>query len=58
MDYSELLEKYKLLQNENDVLRAEIAKLNAKLMKYSPAEKIYEDIINKDYLLCGKWHLI
>jgi superfamily II DNA or RNA helicase len=50
MDYSELLEKYKLLQNENDVLRAEIAKLNAKIMKYSPAEncaeKIYEAIIN------------
>lgn len=50
MDYSELLEKYKLLQRENDVLRTEIAKLNAKLIKYSPAEncaeKIYEAIIN------------
>lgn len=50
MDYSELLEKYKLLQRENDVLRAEIAKLNGKLIKYSPAEncaeKIYETIIN------------
>lgn len=50
MNYSELLEKYKLLQNENDVLRAEIAKLNAKLIKFSPAEncaeKIYEAIIN------------
>ena len=50
MEYSELLEKYKLLQNENNVLRMEIAKLNAELMKYSPAEncaeKIYEEIIN------------
>lgn len=50
MDYNELLEKYKLLQNENDALRAEIAKLNAKLINYSPsensAEKIYEAIIN------------
>jgi superfamily II DNA or RNA helicase len=50
MDYNELLEKYKLLQNENDILRAEIAKLHAKLIKYSPeencAEKIYEAIIN------------
>lgn len=44
MDYSELLEKYKLLQNEKDILRAEIAKLNAKLIKYSPAENCAEKI--------------
>lgn len=50
MDYNELLEKYKLVQNENNILRAEIVKLHAKLIKYSPAEncaeKIYEAIIN------------
>ncbi|WP_242972013.1 TOTE conflict system archaeo-eukaryotic primase domain-containing protein [Haloimpatiens massiliensis] len=50
MDYNELLEKYKLLQRENELLRAEIVKLNAKFIKYFPAEncaeKIYEAIIN------------
>ena len=50
MKYSELLEKYKLLQIENNVLREEIARLNAKFIKDSPAEnhteRIYEEIIN------------
>ncbi|MDP4147020.1 MAG: hypothetical protein Q8936_21525 [Bacillota bacterium] len=39
------------MQNENDILRAEIVKLHAKLIKYFPAEncaeKIYEAINQK-----------
>jgi uncharacterized protein YydD (DUF2326 family) len=52
MDYSGLLEKYKLLQNENYVLRAEIAKLNAKLMKYSPAENCAGKSLKKQIKNC------
>lgn len=50
MKYSELLEKYRLLQIENNILREEIARLNTKLIKVSPAEnhaeRIYQAIIN------------
>lgn len=53
MKYCELLEKYKLLQIENNVLREEIARLNAKLIKYSPAEnhaeELYKPTINIKY---------